>query len=216
MGQFIVSLLPGIYNFFVTLFLSDEASFVVLGDQVNGILGILNHLRFLRRHGHIGNGYGHGCACGIFVTCGFDCIQYFGSLGCAVSIDDFFKDLFQLFLTYQEINFQKKFIARYTSVYESKILRKDFVEQETSESGFYVAGQYGAIRHLLRAANQNSALERNYFVFVCKNGFVHALEELAFSLVARSLLGQIVDTKDHILRRNGYRTTIRRFQQVVR
>ena len=33
---------------------------------------------------------------------------------------------------------------------------------------------------------------------------------------SRSLLSQIVDTKDHILRRNGYGATIRRFQQVVR
>ena len=55
-----------------------------------------------------------------------------------------------------------------------------------------------------------------YFILISKDGFVYVLEEHAFALRSRTLLSQIVDTKDHILRRNGYRTAVRRLQQVVR
>ena len=53
--------------------------------------------------------------------------QYYSGNG-TVSIDNFFKNLFQLFLGYQEVNLKKKFISRNTSVYETKILWKDFVK----------------------------------------------------------------------------------------
>ena len=56
-----------------------------------------------------------------------------------------------------------------------------------------------------------------YPVLVCQDGFVHTLgRSLPSPFCARTLLCQIVDTKNHILGRNGYRTTIGRFQQVVR
>ena len=54
-------------------------------------------------------------------------------------IDNFFKDLLQLFLTYKEVNLKKQFVSRYASVYESKILRKDLVEQETSQCRVNIA-----------------------------------------------------------------------------
>ena len=54
-------------------------------------------------------------------------------------IDNFFKDLLQLFLTYKEVNLKKQFVSRYASIYESKILRKDLVEQETSQCRVNIA-----------------------------------------------------------------------------
>ena len=199
MCQLIVSLLPCINNFFVTLFLSDKTTFVVLCDKVYSILGLFDHFRFLRRNGHIGDGNSHGCTCGIFITCSFDCIKNLSSLCSTVSIDNFFKNLFQLFLSYQEVNLKKKFISRNTSVYETKILRKDFVEQETSKCRFYCTGQNSSVRHCLAAANVNSGLQCDYFIFISKDCFVYTLEIFAFTLVSRSFLCQIVDTKYHIL-----------------
>ena len=51
--QRVVSRLPGLDNLFVTLFLRDQASFEVLRDLIHRILRLLDHLRLLRRHGHI-------------------------------------------------------------------------------------------------------------------------------------------------------------------
>ena len=42
-------------------------------------------------------------------------------------------------------------------------------------------------------------LECDDLVLICKNCLVDTLEELAFTLISRSLLSQVVDTKDHIL-----------------
>ena len=130
----------------------------VLCDLVNDILCILEHLRLLRRHSHIRNGYCHSCTGRIFITHCLDSVKNLSSLGSSVSIDDFFKDLFQLFFTYQEINFRKKFIARNTSVYISKILRNDLVEQETSKCRFYSSCQFASIRHCFCAAHMDSGL----------------------------------------------------------
>ena len=42
-------------------------------------------------------------------------------------------------------------------------------------------------------------LECDDLVLICKNCLVDTLEELSLTLVSRSLLSQVVDTKDHIL-----------------
>ena len=38
------------------------------------------------------------------------------------------------------------------------------------------------------------------------------MEYHALALGARSFLGQVIDSEDHILRRNGHRATVGRFQ----
>ena len=146
-------LLPCINNFFVTLFLGDKTTFIVLCDKVYSILSLFDHFRFLRRNCHIGNGNSHGCTCGIFITCSFDRIKNLSSLCSTVSIDNFFKNLFQLFLGYQEVNLKKKFISRNTSVYETKILWKDFVKQETTKCRFYDTCHFSSVCQSSCAAN---------------------------------------------------------------
>ena len=59
-GKLIVSLLPCLNDFFISLFFRDKTTFEVFGDKVNRILCLLDHLRFLRRHSHVGDRYGHG------------------------------------------------------------------------------------------------------------------------------------------------------------
>ena len=132
MCQHIVSLFPGFHNLFVTLFLCDQTTFVVLRDQVHSILCFLDQLWLLRRHSHIGDGYGHRCPCGIFVSHRFDIIQNFRCLRSAMSIDNFLKDLFQTFFTHMEIDFQKQLIARNASIHKSQILRKNLIKEETA------------------------------------------------------------------------------------
>ena len=91
--QRIVGLLPGLNDLFISLFLSDKTTLEVLGDPVHSILRFLDHLRLLRRHGHIGNRYGHCRSCGILISCGLDIIQHLCGLRSAVGVDDFLKDL---------------------------------------------------------------------------------------------------------------------------
>ena len=102
----IIGILPCLNNFFVTFFFCDKTTFEVLCDSVHSILCFLNHLRFLRRHCHLRNRYCHRSSCRIFVSCRFDLIQHFCCHSCSMCINNFFKNLFVLFFTYKEINFQ--------------------------------------------------------------------------------------------------------------
>ena len=58
-------------------------------------------------------------------------------------------------------------------------------------------------------------MERYDSVLIGEDRLVGALEELAFSLVSRTLLGQVVNTENHILRRNRNRAAVGGLQQVV-
>ena len=214
--QRIVGLLPGIYNLFVTLFVCNQTTFEVSCNLVYRCLCFGEHFRLLRRHGHIGNGYGHGCTGGVFISGCLDIVQNLCGFGSSVCIDNFFQNLFQLFLGNEEINLKRKLVTRNRTVYVSQILRQNLIEEESSECGAYVLLHYSTIFHLFFAADGNLGLQGNVSVLVCQDGFVHIAEEASFALLARTLLCQIVDTKNHILGRNGYRTTIGRFQQVVR
>ena len=63
------------HDFFVTLFLRDQTTFIVPGDLIHSLLRLLNQLRLLLRNRHIGNGNRHSRSCGIFVTCRFNVIK---------------------------------------------------------------------------------------------------------------------------------------------
>ena len=109
-----------------------------------------------------------------------------------------------------EINLKYQLVARNASVNEAQILRDDLVEDKTAKGGLYNTGFLGAVRHGLGYSYFDAGVQGHSSVLVCKNCLVHALEDHALAGCARALLGQIVDTKYHILGRNGYRTTIRR------
>ena len=198
-GQNIIGFFPGFYNFFVTFFFCDQTTFVVLCDVVYSLLSLLDQFRFFRRNSHIGNGYGHSCSCGEFISGRFDIIQHFCCLGSSVCIDNFLQNLFQLFLSYMEIYFKLHFIFRNASVYKSQILRQDLIKQETSQCRLYRSGHAGTIRHCLYHTHFDSGLQCQCFVFISKNCFVYALEEFSFSDCTRSFLCQVVNTQNHIL-----------------
>ena len=47
-------------------------------------------------------------------------------------------------------------------------------------------------------------------VLICQDRLVDALKYHALALCSRTLLGQVIDTKHHILGRNSHRTAVRR------
>ena len=93
MGQLIIGGLPGFDNFFITLLLGNKTAAVVLCDMVYSCLSVSDQLRLACRYGHIGNRYGHSCSCRELVTNCLNIIQCNSSLGSAMNIDNFFKDL---------------------------------------------------------------------------------------------------------------------------
>ena len=109
-----------------------------------------------------------------------------------------------------EIYFQFQVIFRIHSFYISEILWQNLIEQKTSQCCIDRSGNSCSIRSLLGNSYMNLGMKRNDPILVCQDCFIHRLEEFAFSKITRSLLGQIVDTENHILGRNGYRATIRR------
>ena len=131
-------------------------------------------------------------------------------------IDTFLKDLFQLFLSYMEINFQFKEILILASVYESQILTDDLIENETSQRGLNDTGFHFAVFIDSLTFYFNLCMQGNLMIFVSNDCFVHVLECFSFAFCTRTLLCQVIDTKNHILRRYGYRTTIGWLQKVVR
>ncbi len=58
-------------------------------------------------------------------------------------------------------------------------------------------------------------MKGNRLILIGKNCLIHILKELALSLCPWSFLGQIVDTKNHILGWNRNRPAVGRLQQVI-
>ena len=115
-----------------------------------------------------------------------------------MSVDDLFQNLFQSFFADVEIHLQLQLVLRDTAVYKAQILRQDLVENKSSQRRLDHARLIRAV-HILRHADFNLTLQRDNAVFISKNCLIYALEELALALRARSLLREVVDTKDHIL-----------------
>ena len=208
MRQLVIGLLPGLHNLFVPLFIGNQTPLIVPGDLVHRILGPGNQLRLLRRHGHIRNGYGHGRTGRIFIAHGLDGIQHFRSPGRAMRIDDFFQNLFQLFLGHQEVHLRKQFIARHGPVYISQILGQDLIEQEPSQRGADVSRNGLSVCIGSLAAHGNPGLQGNIAILICQNRFVYIFIEGAFAPGSRTFLSQIINTQNHILRGNRHRAAV--------
>ena len=109
-----------------------------------------------------------------------------------------------------EVNLQLQLVALDASVHKSQILRDNLIENEASNGRLYNTGLLRSVRHLSCHSHLNLGVERYLLVLVGQDCLVHALERHALALHARSLLGQVVDTKDHILGRNGHRASVGR------
>ena len=116
-----------------------------------------------------------------------------------MSIDDLFKDLLKLFLSYKEIDLGLKELLGVVSVNISEVLRKDLIEVESSECGGDDTGYHLSAGCLLGHADLDLAVKGNVTVLISKNGFAHILVNISFAGLSVSLLSQIVDTQDHIL-----------------
>ena len=128
----IIGFLPCIHNGFVTLFLCQQTTAELLGNNFHCILCTLKKFFLTCRHFHIRNRYRHSCFRRIFVSKGFNIVQSFCRLSRSLIVDTFFQNLFQLFLSNMEIHFQLQEVIRIASVYKSQILTDDLIENKSS------------------------------------------------------------------------------------
>ena len=178
MGQRIIGLFPGLNDLFITFFVCDQTTFVVSGDLIYSILCLLDQLRFFRRHGHIGNGYGHGCSCGVVITGSLDIIQYLCCLGSTVGIDNLFQDLFQLFLTYMEIDLRLQRVLFDGTIHEAQILRQDLIEQKASQRSLNHLRNLTALKGAL-TTDHDLLVQRNASILISQNSLIDTIKIVA-------------------------------------
>src|SRR5699024_8467402 len=129
-----------------------------------------------------------------------------GSCG-SVGIDDLLQDLLELFLSNMEIYLKQQLVSFLLSVYKSKILWNDLIKQESSQCRLDHTALYGSVRHSLVYADFDLGMKGNCLVLISQQRLIDALERFPFSFCPRTLLGQIIDTQYHILRRHRNRAS---------
>ena len=216
MGQDIVCLLPGLNHFLIALFLGDQTAAVILRDLVYCRLRVGDQLLLRGRHGHIRNGNGHGRPGGILVSHGLDGIQGLRCLNGSMDIDDLFQDLLQALFAHMEIDLQEEFIAGNAPVHKAQVLGNDLVEQETAHRGFHDSGFHCPVFHRPGHTDLYPGMKGHGLILIGEDCLVDALEDHTFAFGAGTLLGQIINTKHHILRRHCHGTAVGGLQQVVR
>ena len=218
MCNLVIGSFPCLNNRFVTLFLSQQTTAVFLGNNLNRILCLLKQIFLRCRHFHIGNGNSHCCLCRIFITKCFNCIKRFRCLCRTFIVNTFFQNLFQLLFANVEIHFQFQVVIRIASVNKTKVLADNLIENKSSQCRFNNTRFFFACIIYTETTDFNFGMKCNLMVFIGNNCLIHIFKETSRSfctLLRSSLLCQIINTKDHILRRYGYGTTIGWFQQVV-
>ncbi len=132
-----------------------------------------------------------------------------------MGIDDLLQNLLQAFLVHMEIHFQLQEILRQPSVHEPKILRQNFVKNETSQRRLHIAGDHIALRILFGHPHRDAGMQCTIFILISQNSLIHVPEDLALSQCAGPLLGQVIDAQHHVLGGNRHRAAVRRLQKVI-
>ena len=215
-GQFIIGSKPGLYNGFIPFFFRHETTAILFGDVFHLFLCIGKNLWFFFWHGHIGNGYAESADGRVFISQRFDIIKNLCGFGCTMYADTTVKNLFQLFFATLEVDFQFQEVFRIGTVYKTKVLHDDFIKQNPSHGTVYNTASHGSIRSASSTFYFDFGMKGNHSVFIGKKCFIFGFKAFSFSFFPFFFHGQIIYTKDHILRRNGHRRSIRRFQKVVR
>ncbi len=214
-GKFLIRLVPGLHHRTISLLFGDQTPAVVGCDLIHGGLCRRQHLRLLSRHGHIGNGYGHGGPGGILIADGFHIVQHLSGTGSPMGVDDLLQNLLKLLLTHMEIHLRLQIIFRGIPLHKAQILGQYLVEQEASQRGLHIAAHRLPLGGFLGHPYLDPGVQGNELVLIGQYGLVYILKELAFAQYTRPLLGKVVDAQHHILGRHCHRPAVRGLQQIV-
>ena len=197
------------------LFRSGDITILVLrGDLIDLCICGVDDIPFFLRDDGVADSNGDGCLGGILESGCLDLIQHFRSGGSAVDLDAAVNDLTQLLFADQECDFQIELLVGIGTVYITQILGDIFVEDQTADGAVDDLG-YPLFADILGDADFDLRMDGNVAFLICHQCLVYITEYLALALFAVFFHGQIVRTQNHILCRYGYRTSVRRFQQVV-
>ncbi len=210
--QVIVSLIPDFNDFLVALFVRRQTEAVVHIDLVDRRLGFVQDLLLGSRHDHVGNGNRHGGSGRVLVADRFNPVKHLSGLGGAVDVDGLLQDLLQHLLVDQEIHFQRQLVAGDGAVHKAKVLIQNLIEEEAAERGVDIRADGVSVRILSFAADRYKRVKIQFTVLISQNGFVHVAVGRTLALRTRTDLCQIINTQNHILRRNGHGAAVGRLQ----
>ena len=206
---------PDLDNTVVTNVIRNQAAVVLALDLRNLLIGLRDQLLLVLWDQRVAYRDGQAALGGIFKALVFDAVQNLGGAHGAAVADAAVDDLAELFLSNQEGNLQVKLLFRISSVHKAQILRDRVVEDDLSDGGVDQAAD-GLALHLAGDADLDRRMQADHTGVVCHLGLVEVAEHLAGARLVVADHGQIVGTEDHVLGRDGDRTSVGWFQQVAR
>ncbi len=132
-----------------------------------------------------------------------------------MDVYNLFKDLLEVFLFDKLIYLKLQVILVTFPCHEAQILRDYLIKEKPAQGCVYNTLYRPSVRELSFDTHPDLALKGNVFVFISQHGLVHVFEGFALTGFAVTLLGKVINTQDHILRRNGNRCPVRRLKKVV-
>ena len=207
-------LVPHLHHFLVALVLAHKALIEHFGDAVDLRFRVRDEFLLRRRDGRVDDRDGQRAEGGIMVALRFDRVQHLGGVGGAVHLDAAVDDAGQLFFIYFKVDLVVEHGLGVAAIHKAEILRNGPVEDDTADGGGHHAFDNLAV-HLFGAAHLNARVQTDHAGVVRHQRFVLIAEHLVLALFALALVGQIVGTEHHVLRRHHDGFTVGGFEQVA-
>ena len=203
-GQLVVSMCPDVDNLVVTLVVGDETHVVIVHHFFHVRIGFGNQFFLHLRDNHIAQVERKTALVSRPVSHALDIIQELHRLGIAALLQHIGNDITQGLLGQQGVD-------------ETIFLGNHLVEQDTSHRRL----QQIRSAVFLGQTDLDPSVHIHLLLVESDDGFLGRVENRAFALhldvaLALAALGQIIQTQNHILRRNGDRSPVGRVQDVVR
>ena len=91
-----------------------------------------------------------------------------------MNINNLLQNLFDLFLSNMEINFQLQSILRGTAVYKSQILRNNLIENQKTKCCLDKSGYFCSVSHSCLTVYINILMKCNLSILIRKQCLIHA------------------------------------------
>ena len=204
-------LVPDVDNLLMTLLGAHETHLVVFVDRSDLLISSSKQLGLVRRHRCVEDGYGDACARCVVEAGIFQAVQDGRHLGEAVAVAAVFDQAADFLLIHLVID-------------ERMIIRKHRVERDAADAGLDALACLVVLEHAVRGrdlsvlgqANENLGLQVQIGASVVGvERVVEVDEHAAFAREAVAHGREVIQTDNHVLRRNGQRATMSRALDVV-
>jgi len=214
LGDLIGGCLPDVDGLGIALVLGDQAAVEQLVDLRDLLVGVGDQLVLLRRDDGVADSNGDGGQGGILIALCLDGIQHLSAGAGAIAGHAAGNDVRQGLLGHAEADLILQPVLRIGTVDITEVLGHGGVEDDAADGGIHQTGVLHAVNGH-GAADLDGCVQGNNMLSVCHQSLVLVAEDLACTLFVLANGGQVVAAKDHILRRDGNRSTVGRLQQVA-